>query len=534
MVAKLVSVCLFDDLPEGRARRVKAPDGRALACVRRGRTVDVLDDRCPHEGHPLSLGAVRDGVITCAWHNWKFSLESGDCVQGEEGTLRFPVEIHHGEVFVDLTPPASPRVERAAADLRRSLGRGSLGGALRSALRLDALTGSSDRALGELLGYTLARDPAGDVLVTAHAARDLARDAVIDAAEAHALVASAVIAACAGRGPRSLPPAVPGALDDVEAFLLALLDERGEVAAGMVRGLPPAVDAAAIARTWLLPFASLKLWDLGAALPRVAALVALAPSLDAALARGLAASLAGSFAAAFAPSELPAWGATRRAMLRARTISRGAGAPFDPAALTRAVLVSEGEATHAAIAALARGVAPAAVLDALAAAAALRLAGFTPTPRGRGLVRDPLEAGQALTFLDAARSLDDGASPWAVAHAVLAAGFVGKLRRHDVPAPAPSAAGDLAGLRAALARRDAAGARASLGGGEEGLREVVRFGALSARGESAGAAALAAALWRTRRGSDPATLARAGLRTLLECPAPDLAEAARAAARAAR
>ncbi|MEM9492884.1 MAG: Rieske (2Fe-2S) protein, partial [Myxococcota bacterium] len=35
-------------------------------------TIAAIDNRCPHEGYPLSTGALKDGIVTCAWHNWKF------------------------------------------------------------------------------------------------------------------------------------------------------------------------------------------------------------------------------------------------------------------------------------------------------------------------------------------------------------------------------------------------------------------------------------------------------------------------------
>jgi len=33
----------------------------------------AIDNRCPHEGYPLSKGFANDNcVITCNWHNWKW------------------------------------------------------------------------------------------------------------------------------------------------------------------------------------------------------------------------------------------------------------------------------------------------------------------------------------------------------------------------------------------------------------------------------------------------------------------------------
>lgn len=39
--------------------------------------VFALDNRCPHMGFPLSRGTLQDGVLTCHWHHARFDLASG-------------------------------------------------------------------------------------------------------------------------------------------------------------------------------------------------------------------------------------------------------------------------------------------------------------------------------------------------------------------------------------------------------------------------------------------------------------------------
>lgn len=371
--------------------------------------------------------------------------------------------------------------------------------------------------------------------MSAAAAHDLRRDGVIDEVEANAITLSATVAACVGRPLEGRPPSVPSQLGEAEHFLSALIEGRGAEASARVRGLPKGTRASEVIRAWLLPFASIELWNLGAVLPQLAALATLDPYLEPELGRSLTASVAGAMATAFAPSRLPTWMATRQAMMRLRSIARGVGDPLDAADFVHAMLVSEREATHRAVEALARGEEPAVLLRALSEAACTRLAGFV-APRRGGLVHDVLEAGRALLFIDAARALDDGRSSWALAHVVLAAGFVGKLRRHqgDIP-PTPVRPCDLDGLREALERRDAPSARRCLGeGNPAALRELVRFGALRARGEGASAAALAAALWRHHDTRDAGVRASAGLRAFVETRPPDLTDLARRATEAVR
>ena len=40
----------------------------------------VLDNRCPHRGASLGDGKLNDSIIECPLHNWKFNIETGECI----------------------------------------------------------------------------------------------------------------------------------------------------------------------------------------------------------------------------------------------------------------------------------------------------------------------------------------------------------------------------------------------------------------------------------------------------------------------
>ncbi len=65
-------------------RMVKV-DGHRVCLVRTAGGVHALDHACPHEGYGLTQGELNGDLLTCAWHNWKFRVTDGACVQGEEG-----------------------------------------------------------------------------------------------------------------------------------------------------------------------------------------------------------------------------------------------------------------------------------------------------------------------------------------------------------------------------------------------------------------------------------------------------------------
>lgn len=129
------------DIPAG-GRKVVKTCGKQVALFRasEGGALFALDNRCPHEGYPLSEGTIKDGVLTCDWHNWKFDLRDGACVRGGEDVRSYPVRIEDDGVFLDLEgdapevllPPARRSFEEAVDE--RDLSR-----VARDALRLIEL-----------------------------------------------------------------------------------------------------------------------------------------------------------------------------------------------------------------------------------------------------------------------------------------------------------------------------------------------------------------------------------------------------------
>ena len=71
---------------------------RPILVVYEGGHVFALDNRCPHMGFPLDRGSVEDGILTCHWHHARFELASGctfDLWADDVPTC--PVEIRAGD-----------------------------------------------------------------------------------------------------------------------------------------------------------------------------------------------------------------------------------------------------------------------------------------------------------------------------------------------------------------------------------------------------------------------------------------------------
>ncbi len=67
----------LDSLLEGKAVKFEL-DGKEIAVFKSGEKVFAVDAKCPHRGGPLDDCEVEESLrITCPWHGWDFSLETG-------------------------------------------------------------------------------------------------------------------------------------------------------------------------------------------------------------------------------------------------------------------------------------------------------------------------------------------------------------------------------------------------------------------------------------------------------------------------
>jgi nitrite reductase (NADH) small subunit len=65
-----------------------------------GRLYGIESD-CKHMRASLAAGLVKDGILTCRWHHWRYNMETGECLDLEGARLkRYDVEIEGDLIFV--------------------------------------------------------------------------------------------------------------------------------------------------------------------------------------------------------------------------------------------------------------------------------------------------------------------------------------------------------------------------------------------------------------------------------------------------
>ena len=91
-----------EDLWIGEMRATQV-NGRSILLVNIEGEVHAFEDRCAHQGVPLSRGRLLSGVLTCAAHEWQYDAATGRCLNPCGVMLKiFPVEVRDGAIWVDV------------------------------------------------------------------------------------------------------------------------------------------------------------------------------------------------------------------------------------------------------------------------------------------------------------------------------------------------------------------------------------------------------------------------------------------------
>ncbi|MFQ5500197.1 MAG: Rieske (2Fe-2S) protein [Candidatus Zixiibacteriota bacterium] len=90
----------IDELPPGGVLHKRVMARRVAVFNHEGQLFGVEGD-CKHMKASLVKGEVKDCVLTCPWHHWKYDLSSGNCLTVDGvGLKKYEVEVVDGDVYV--------------------------------------------------------------------------------------------------------------------------------------------------------------------------------------------------------------------------------------------------------------------------------------------------------------------------------------------------------------------------------------------------------------------------------------------------
>ena len=62
-----------------------------------------IESDCKHMRASLANGLVKDGILTCRWHHWRYNLDTGECLDLKGARLkRYEVEVEDNTIFVTI------------------------------------------------------------------------------------------------------------------------------------------------------------------------------------------------------------------------------------------------------------------------------------------------------------------------------------------------------------------------------------------------------------------------------------------------
>ena len=108
-----LAACRLEDVPaDGGACVLLAGEQIAVFHFSRPERWFATENRCPHKqqmalsrGMTGSVGDHCEPKVACPFHKKTFSLETGECLSGEDYRIRtYPVKIKDGKVYIGIAP----------------------------------------------------------------------------------------------------------------------------------------------------------------------------------------------------------------------------------------------------------------------------------------------------------------------------------------------------------------------------------------------------------------------------------------------
>ena len=83
-------------------------EDRRIALFNLHGTIHAIDNHCTHRDGPVGAGELKDAVITCPWHGWRFNVTTGRCLEQEGENLRqYSVTVEGDDILIDVAETSS-------------------------------------------------------------------------------------------------------------------------------------------------------------------------------------------------------------------------------------------------------------------------------------------------------------------------------------------------------------------------------------------------------------------------------------------
>lgn len=101
-MAEYMKVAGTADIAPGSGM-VAEVNGQSIAVFNVDGTFYAIDNTCVHRGGPLGEGELEGDVVTCPWHGWQYSVQTGICVNNPSARVKsYEVKVEGKDVTVLL------------------------------------------------------------------------------------------------------------------------------------------------------------------------------------------------------------------------------------------------------------------------------------------------------------------------------------------------------------------------------------------------------------------------------------------------
>ena len=102
-------LCLTTDVPLSKSRSFSIRNAKGTKIEIAVFNIDgkyyVISNTCKHVGGPLSQGLLKEKIVTCPWHGWKYSIIDGKSPhKGGDSVNSYKAKVIGGKLYVNLVP----------------------------------------------------------------------------------------------------------------------------------------------------------------------------------------------------------------------------------------------------------------------------------------------------------------------------------------------------------------------------------------------------------------------------------------------
>ncbi len=103
-MGNFIQVADIAEIPPGTAKIVTVQTVEVALFNLEG-AIYALDNMCQHAGGPLGEGKIKDDIVICPWHGYRYHIKTGQYIKNPDMSVAcYPVKVENGKISVSVTP----------------------------------------------------------------------------------------------------------------------------------------------------------------------------------------------------------------------------------------------------------------------------------------------------------------------------------------------------------------------------------------------------------------------------------------------